>query len=60
VVEQIEHDHHGCRRPAQARRLRLALAKVGTAGNAPVEVDGERALAAHIENPRWLLTLVRP
>ena len=48
VVEQIEHDHHGCRRPVQAGRHRLALAKIGTAGN------------AHIENTGWLLILVRP
>ena len=38
----------------------ITFAKVGTAGNAPVEVDGERALVAHIENGGWLLILVRP
>lgn len=40
--------------------VEAALAKVGTADNAPAEVDGERALAAHIENTGWLLILVRP
>lgn len=40
--------------------VEAALANVGAADNAPVEVDGERALTAHIENTGWLLILAQP
>ncbi len=40
--------------------VEATLAKVGTADHAPVEVDGERTLAAHIGNTGWVLVLVHP
>lgn len=39
--------------------VEAALTKVGTADKAPVEVDGERAVAAPIDSTEWLLVLIR-